>query len=64
MAAHINLPNTDTGKTPALPLPGFLAAQPVIQQMKTLGGIFAGLLLLIAALVYQDNRESTHGTAY
>ncbi len=47
-----------------LPLPGFLANQPVLQQMKTLGGIFVVLLVLIAALVYHDNRESTHGTAY
>ncbi len=53
MAAHFNIP-----------LPGFLAARPVIQQMKTLGVIFAGLLLLIAALVYHDNRKSIHGTAY
>ncbi|UCV03440.1 methyl-accepting chemotaxis protein [Dechloromonas denitrificans] len=50
-----------SGKTP---LPGFLAKQPVIQQMKTLGAIFVVLLLLIASLVYHDNRESTHGTAY
>ena len=45
-------------------LPGFLAGQPVVQQMKTLGGIFAVLMLLIAALVFHDNRESTHGTSY
>ena len=53
-----------TGSTGALPLPGFLANQPVIQQMKTVGAVFVFLLLLIAALVYHDNRESTHGTAY
>ncbi|HSG22248.1 MAG TPA: type IV pili methyl-accepting chemotaxis transducer N-terminal domain-containing protein, partial [Azonexus sp.] len=47
-----------------LPLPGFLANQPVIQQMKTVGAVFVVLLILIAALVYHDNRESTHGTAY
>ncbi len=52
------------GLTAKLPLPGFLAGQPVVQQMKTLGGIFVGLLLLIAILVFHDNRESTHGTAY
>ena len=51
----------DSGR---LPLPAFLANQPVIQQMKTLGGVFVVLLLLISALVYHDNRESTHGTAY
>jgi len=45
-------------------LPEFLAKQPVIQQMKVLGGIFVFLLLLIAGLVFHDNRESTHGTAY
>ncbi len=45
-------------------LPGFLAGQPVVQQMKTLGGIFALLMLLISALVFHDNRESTHGTSY
>jgi len=45
-------------------LPEFLAQQPVIQQMKILGGIFFGLFVLIAALVFHDNRESTNGTAY
>jgi twitching motility protein PilJ len=52
------------GATGALPLPGFLASQPVIQQMKSVGVVFVVFLLLIAALVYHDNRESTHGTAY
>ncbi len=47
-----------------LALPGFLAGQPVIQQMKILGGIFVALLLAIAILVYHDNRESLYGTAY
>ena len=47
-----------------LPLPGFLGNQPVIQQMKTVGAAFVVLLLLIAGLVYHDNRESTHGTTY
>jgi twitching motility protein PilJ len=52
-------------KTPAsCQLPGFLGNQPVIQQMKTVGAAFVVLLLLIAALVYHDNRESTHGTTY
>ena len=51
--------------TPAkTPLPSFLAGQPVVQQMKTLGGIFVLLLLLIAVLVFRDNRESAHNTAY
>jgi twitching motility protein PilJ len=47
-----------------LPLPSFFAAQPVTQQMKTLGGLFVLLLLLIAGLVIHDNRNSAHGTAY
>ena len=47
-----------------LELPAFLAKQSATQSMKTLGVIFLVLLLLIAALVYHDNRESTHGTAY
>ena len=46
------------------PLPGFLAGQSVPQQMKTLGIIFIVLLLTIAAIVFHDNRESTHNTAY
>jgi len=58
---RINEPGGVLGK---LPLPGFLVNQPVIQQMKTVGAVFVVLLLLIAALVYHDNRESTHGTAY
>ena len=45
-------------------LPGFFAGQSATQAMKTLGGIFLVLLLLIAALVFHDNRESLHGTAY
>jgi len=52
---------TPSNKTP---LPSFLAGQPVVQQMKTLGGIFVLLLLLIAVLVFRDNRESAHNTAY
>ena len=47
-----------------MPLPAFLAGQPVVQQMKTLGGIFVLLLLLVAVLVFRDNRESAHNTAY
>ncbi|KAB2927494.1 MAG: methyl-accepting chemotaxis protein [Dechloromonas sp.] len=52
------------GEVRKLALPAFLAAQPVIQQMKTLGAIFAVLMLLVAGLVVFDSRESTHGTAY
>lgn len=50
--------------TSQLALPGFLAAQPVLQQMKILGGIFIFLMLIIAGLVVHDNRESTENTAY
>ena len=46
------------------PLPSFLSGQPVVQQMKTLGGIFVVLLLLIAVLVFRDSRESANNTAY
>lgn len=45
-------------------LPGSFAQQPVIKQMKTLGGIFVLLLLGIAILVVFNNRSSTHGTAF
>lgn len=45
-------------------LPAFFAQQPVIQQMKTLGGIFVVLLLAIATLVFFNSRESAYGTAY
>ena len=45
-------------------LPGSFAQQPVIKQMKTLGGIFVLLLLGIAILVIFNNRSSTYGTAY
>ena len=47
-----------------LKLPNFLARQSATQAMKTLSGIFLLLLVLIAALVYHDNRESLYGTAY
>jgi twitching motility protein PilJ len=47
-----------------LTLPGFLAVQPVIQQMKVLGALFIGLLLLIALLVFQDHRATNHYSAY
>ncbi len=47
-----------------LHLPRFLANQPVLKQMKILGGIFICLMLIIAGLVFHDNRESTYNTAY
>ncbi|MCE1240039.1 MAG: methyl-accepting chemotaxis protein [Azonexaceae bacterium] len=51
-------------KSAKLPMPAFLADKPAVQQMKILGGVFVALLLLIAVLVFQDNRSSTYGTAY
>ncbi|MDE2439811.1 MAG: type IV pili methyl-accepting chemotaxis transducer N-terminal domain-containing protein [Betaproteobacteria bacterium] len=65
-AGNAGVPMTVSAEmTPAkMPLPAFLAGQPVVQQMKTLGGIFVLLLLLIAVLVFRDNRESAHNTAY
>ncbi|MBS1145241.1 MAG: methyl-accepting chemotaxis protein [Proteobacteria bacterium] len=50
--------------TSKLPLPAFLAGMPVVQQMKTLGGIFVLLLIVIAGLVFFDSRSATHNTAY
>jgi twitching motility protein PilJ len=48
-SANASAPMTvSADATPAkMALPGFLAGQPVVQQMKTLGGIFVLLLLLI-----------------
>jgi len=45
-------------------LPAFFVQQPVIQQMKTLGGIFVVLLAAIALLVFFNAREAAFGTAY
>ena len=79
MAFSFKLPKTsDSGKSGSsfpmtvsadstasrLPMPGFLAEQSVLQQMKTLGGIFIFLMLLIAGVVIYGNRESAHNTAY
>jgi twitching motility protein PilJ len=58
------MPGSSPAAKLAFHLPDFLSEQPVIQQMKTLGGIFLLLLVLIGALVFHDNRESTYGTAY
>ena len=57
------VPRAKTGAA-TLSLPGFLAGQPVLQQMKILGGVFVALLLATIFLVVQDSRQSTHGTAY
>lgn len=69
MAFSFKLPKrTEQGAAPSagggIALPAFLSGQSVLQQMKTLGGIFVVLLLLIASLVFYDNRESAYGTAY
>jgi twitching motility protein PilJ len=45
-------------------MPGFMKQQPAVQQMKTLGGIFVILLVAIAILVYNTNRDAANGTAY
>ena len=45
-------------------IPGFMKQQPAVQQMKTLGGVFVILLVAIAILVYNTNRDAAHGTAY
>jgi twitching motility protein PilJ len=57
--------STATSATPAkagntLPTSGKSAAQ----RMKVLGGIFVATLLLIGILVFQNNQDSAHGTAY
>src|SRR5574343_2079363 len=64
MTVAADIPSSGRSLTSKLPLPGFLAGQPVVQQMKALGGIFLAVMLLIAGLVFHDNRESTHNTAY
>ncbi len=43
---------------------GAQGSKPVIQQMQMLGGALILLLIIIGTLVFQDNRQSTHGTAY
>lgn len=45
-------------------LPSFLTGQPVPQQMKTLGAVFVGLLVVITGLVVHDSSESSNNTAY
>ena len=64
MALGLKIPSPGTTGKATLTLPSFLANQSATQAMKTLGGIFIVILLLIAALVYHDNRESLHGTGY
>ncbi len=38
--------------------------KPVLQQLRTLGGLLVAVLLLSAALVWLDNRATSHGAAY
>ena len=64
MTVAADAPHSGRSLAEKLPLPGFLAGQSVVQQMKILGGIFLALMLLVAGLVFHDNRESTHNTAY
>lgn len=45
-------------------LPGFLAGQSVLKQVKILGGVFVALLIVIAGLVFHDSTESSNNTAY
>jgi twitching motility protein PilJ len=52
----------DQGKTP-FPLP-VLGRYPVAKQLQILGGTLLLVMLIIAAVVYRDNRQSTYGTAY
>lgn len=49
---------------PKIPLPKFMREKPMEEQMKILGGIFVGLLFATVVLVLNDNRKTTHGTAY
>jgi twitching motility protein PilJ len=66
IAGNGSAPMTVSADMPAgkMPMPAFLAEQPVVQQMKILGGIFVAILVLIAALVIYDSRDSGHNTAY
>jgi len=49
---------------PKIPLPRKFLEKSIEEQMKILGGIFVGLLFLAIVLVLNDNRKTTHGTAY
>ncbi len=62
VAADFDIPKPSAPKKIALP--GFLAGQTVLKQVKILGGIFVFLLLGIAGLVFHDSNESTNNTAY
>ena len=42
----------------------FLNQYSVIKQLQILGGALLMVVILLAALIYHDNRESNYGTAY
>jgi twitching motility protein PilJ len=46
------------------PLFSFLSQYSVTKQLQILGGCLLLVMLIIAGIVYHDNRESTYGTAY
>src|SRR6185369_1873481 len=46
------------------PLLSFLGQYSVTKQLQILGGGLLLVMLIIAGIVYHDNRESTYGTAY
>ena len=43
---------------------GFLSQYTVTKQLQILGGILLLMMLIIAYVIYHDNRESTYGSAY
>ncbi|HJW04425.1 MAG TPA: methyl-accepting chemotaxis protein [Azospira sp.] len=51
-------------KEPGAALNDFLAKHPVVKQLQMLGAVLLVVMLIIAALIYHDNRESTYGTVY
>jgi twitching motility protein PilJ len=54
-------PGARSRGTPGL---AFLAQYSVTKQLQILGGGLLLVMLLIAGIVYNDNRQSAHGTAY
>ena len=42
----------------------FLDRYSVTKQLKILGGLLLLLMLIIATVIYHDNRESTYGSVY
>ena len=54
----------DAGPGKGTPILAFLNQYSVTKQLQILGGALLLVLILLAALVYHDNRESAYGTAY